>query len=428
MVLSASFIPEGIEAQDRIRTYADYHSDTSIIREWTVDNCVQYNRDRYDHAGYSTFHRVDFPGVATHGMRITENYQLFVKDMVILNDTVYFCGTQNKAGVIGYFPIAVLTNTPVPHYLEIQRYEVSEFKKMDVFYAAGKLHIVTIANSTSNEPYIFDFCRQNGNNWRIAATPDSCTTCVYDDIVVTDSFAIVTRRGSKEGDNIVQRFRKPTTGAGTIFNSGALRNHIPFTPQSPFIMAHCHDKNNSFAVTALNSSSVPASCVWYKALNMTITGAVNYNFYESAQTPKDMKYNKTSKEMTILANRNTTSCVYHISPIPGAAYCHTFTDKLLHSIDYLKLQPTCFVASGLDINTYWLNYLRFVYNGNNECMPRHAIETEARPYYDDIVSIRYQFMVDVDEAKKRYAQPLVVQYYRQCTARDDDDDENETQD
>lgn len=346
---------------------------------------------------------------------------MFVKDFEVINDTVYFCGTENGVGIIGYFAIATLTSSNPEYYL-FYRSDISIFKKLDVFYTSDVLHVVMLAEDNTKNQYIFDVKRLSSSNWVFTCTSEPWDYCIYEDIVATHDYVMVSRVNQKVKQNHLLRFKKPLLASGTIFGAQVVRNSIPKKVLSPYWLEQCGDRLNTVAVTGQIAEDNTIACVWYTGNTMLINSAIKIPMVNSTEEISDIEYNRTSGEMNILTKVHLTSYIYHFTDTPGSIYYHWFYGNILMSFDYLEQQPTCFIATGRDTYYNTLKYFRFVYTGNNQCMPK--LETYSYPveYEDDIFLMELDHMRENDEPQLIQADFKQVFYERECTSREEEEE------
>ena len=210
--------------------------DTSIVREWKDKQALIYSK--HPEAG-NWFHLVKSTGTTVSSVKVACE----VKDMEIVDDTVYYCCMEPGSMYIGYFTIPDLLS-PVMHETLV-RIDPAPFavltkemrpRRLEAFHVADGLHVIMLYDnkfiSNSVKRVLVDVYRQYSvPGWRAehgAYNWDDSGNIFYgDDIAVTDNYVVLVGHKHYSSGIHARSFYKPTNSASNIFSSGStLYNHL----------------------------------------------------------------------------------------------------------------------------------------------------------------------------------------------------------
>ena len=213
--------------------------DTSIIREWKEGLSLIYSRQP---GSGNWFHLANSLGMTVASVKVGTD----VKDMEIVDDTVYYCCMEPGSMYIGYFTIPDLLS-PVMHETLV-RIDPAPFavptkemrpRRLEAFHVADGLHVIMLYDnkfiSNSVKRVLVDVYRQysvpgwnamhGAYNW-----DDSGNIFYGDDIAVTDNYVVLVGHKHYSSGIHARSFYKPTNSASNIFSSGStLYNHLAYS-------------------------------------------------------------------------------------------------------------------------------------------------------------------------------------------------------
>ena len=174
--------------------------DTSIIREWKEGLSLIYSRQP---GSGNWFHLANSLGMTVASVKVGTD----VKDMEIVDDTVYYCCMEPGSMYIGYFTIPDLLSSSMHETLV--RIDPAPFavptkemrpRRLEAFHVADGLHVIMLYDnkfiSDSVKRVLVDVYRQysvpgwnamhGAYNW-----DDSGNIFYGDDIAVTDNYVVL---------------------------------------------------------------------------------------------------------------------------------------------------------------------------------------------------------------------------------------------
>ncbi len=204
--------------------------DTSIIREWKEGLSLIYSRQP---GSGNWFHLANSLGMTVASVKVGTD----VKDMEIVDDTVYYCCMEPGSMYIGYFTIPDLLS-PVMHETLV-RIDPAPFavptkemrpRRLEAFHVADGLHVIMLYDnkfiSNSVKRVLVDVYRQysvpvwkaehGAYNW-----DDSGNIFYGDDIAVTDNYVVLVGHKHYSSGIHARSFYKPTNAIFNIFSSGS---------------------------------------------------------------------------------------------------------------------------------------------------------------------------------------------------------------
>lgn len=204
--------------------------DTSIIREWKEGLSLIYSRQP---GSGNWFHLANSLGMTVASVKVGAD----VKDMEIVDDTVYYCCMEPNNMYIGYFTIPDLLS-PVMHETLV-RIDPAPFavltkemrpRRLEAFHVADGLHVIMLYDnkfiSDSVKRVLVDVYRQYSvPGWRAehgAYNWDDSGNIFYgDDIAVTDNYVVLVGHKHYSSGIHARSFYKPTNAIFNIFSSGS---------------------------------------------------------------------------------------------------------------------------------------------------------------------------------------------------------------
>ena len=200
-----------VYGQDKIAHLANMENvlaDTSIIRYSKPNVVVMYTSHG---TGNRIFHIIN----TETNMRWSFSVDEIVKDMEILDDTVYYCGDEGYPEV-GFFAISDVYSGNVL----IKNFWVSTTiaipKRLEVFRASGGVHVVIVGDwltATPTNSFIADVWSKYSsslNTWSLAALL-TVGKELYDDIAVTDNYVVASANVYGTRDIILKVLPRPTS-------------------------------------------------------------------------------------------------------------------------------------------------------------------------------------------------------------------------
>lgn len=222
-----------VYGQDKIAHLAnmeDVLADTSIIRYSSPNVVVMYTSNGIYN---NYFHIIN----TETNMRWYFHVEEIVKDVEILDDTVYYCGDEGYPEV-GIFAISdVYTGNVL-----IKNFWVSTTraipKRLEVFRASGGIHVVIVGDwltATPTNSFIADVWSEYStslNTWSLAALR-TVGKELYDDIAVTDNYVVASANLYGTKDIVLKVLPRPTY---TSFTNGYITNNNLFFSDYPTSM------------------------------------------------------------------------------------------------------------------------------------------------------------------------------------------------
>lgn len=182
---------------------SDQRSEYSIIRNYLKNVDITYSLIGDLGMRLRGFNYVDRNSMTVVSAEIPLFYA--INDFVVYNDCVYFCGYDSITPIYGFFDINdVFFNNGVINYYRITQNTISS---LDIIKAkktsSGDLHMVMIGKGTSAKSstvgLIADAWINAFGTMNFKYTLESRNEYMYNDVALTDKFAVVSARGSVNG-------------------------------------------------------------------------------------------------------------------------------------------------------------------------------------------------------------------------------------
>ena len=361
--------------------------DTSIVREWKDKQALIYSK--HPEAG-NWFHLVKSTGTTVSSVKVACE----VKDMEIVDDTVYYCCMEPGSMYIGYFTIPDLLS-PVMHETLV-RIDPAPFavltkemrpRRLEVFHVADGLHVIMLYDnkfiSNSVKRVLVDVYRQysvpgwkaehGAYNW-----DDSGNIFYGDDIAVTDNYVVLVGHKHYSSGIHARSFYKPTNSASNIFSSGpTLYNHLAYSGFAvlgdtygdyPVWCTHTGDlrtRGNVVAIACMAPRSVGGSVEFgYTIKKYNAASPLSFStqlFYPISTTfnplwkVRDIRYDALSNNLLVLhdADAPDGSLRSMVSVVDNSTYSTVESypnDKIhLHSMDKFNAWGDGVTSSSLNM-------------------------------------------------------------------------------
>ena len=209
--------------------------DTSIIREWKEGLSLIYSRQP---GSGNWFHLANSLGMTVASVKVGTD----VKDMEIVDDTVYYCCMEPNSMYIGYFTIPDLLSTTM-HETLVKVYpptlpdpiKEARPRRLEAFHVADGLHVIMLYDyefvSDSVKRVLVDVYRpyslpswhaeHGAYNW-----DDSSSIFYGDDIAVTDNYVVLVGHKHHSSGIHIRGFYKPTSATMHIFSTGSTMHNL----------------------------------------------------------------------------------------------------------------------------------------------------------------------------------------------------------
>lgn len=198
-------------AQDVIDKYNGEYFDRSIIRSDARQEPIVYG----EQGSHGCFYRKDVSGVTGNCKKFPLANGLSVRDFVIYDGNVYFCGTRNDTtAVVGWFSVQTVfsigfanyTLCEVPHHIPAYYWynsydDLYEFTRISVVDRPNGRHILMLGRGGCTTPnsyydndslwFVADMFIDTTNHWRLYYSMDYATEFAYDAFTVTSSYVVV---------------------------------------------------------------------------------------------------------------------------------------------------------------------------------------------------------------------------------------------
>ena len=361
--------------------------DTSIIREWKEGLSLIYSRQP---GSGNWFHLANSLGMTVASVKVGTD----VKDMEIVDDTVYYCCMEPGSMYIGYFTIPDLLS-PVMHETLV-RIDPAPFavptkemrpRRLEAFHVADGLHVIMLYDnkfiSNSVKRVLVDVYRQysvpgwnamhGAYNW-----DDSGNIFYGDDIAVTDNYVVLVGHKHYSSGIHARSFYKPTNSASNIFSSGStLYNHLAYSGFAvlgdtygdyPVWCTHTGDlrtRGNVVAIACMAPRSVGGSVEFgYTIKKYNAASPLSFStqlFYPISTTfnplwkVRDIRYDALSNNLLVLhdADAPDGSLRSMVSVVDNSTYSTVESypnDKIhLHSMDKFNAWGDGVTSSGLNM-------------------------------------------------------------------------------
>ena len=345
LLLASAQVASG---QDYIKELTEIHTDTCIVREYKDSSRIIYN----EKGGVPTFIMVTENGITAQMMSV--DAQFVVSDMVIADDTLFFCGigwTGSIVGVFGFIPLATFPSVGViVDYLPMAPIlEKMEFLKSKY---GGRHLIVTGGNR------IYDF-RETTYSWAI----EYVTGIKFSDVAVTDNYVVVSGIAGSDNTGYLYYFGHPVPGY-SIFYNPIFKYVLPDVPKSRILLEAC--QADGFVVTYkteyegrkwIDVIGVNGFSFYNQVRIIANTGSGITNHY-----PIDVKFNQGYRMTDVLTTERTSSqrnsVIYHIDAT-GTVTGRRYDAQGLLSLDYLNLDPVHFIAAGYEDEDRTLRFYKY---------------------------------------------------------------------
>lgn len=361
--------------------------DTSIIREWKEGLSLIYSRQP---GSGNWFHLANSLGMTVASVKVGTD----VKDMEIVDDTVYYCCMEPGSMYIGYFTIPDLLS-PVMHETLV-RIDPAPFavltkemrpRRLEAFHVADGLHVIMLYDnkfiSDSVKRVLVDVYRQYSvPGWRAehgAYNWDDSGNIFYgDDIAVTDNYVVLVGHKHYSSGIHARSFYKPTNSASNIFSSGStLYNHLAYSGFAvlgdtygdyPVWCTHTGDlrtRGNVVAIACMAPRSVGGSVEFgYTIKKYNAASPLSFStqlFYPISTTfnplwkVRDIRYDALSNNLLVLhdADAPDGSLRSMVSVVDNSTYSTVESypnDKIhLHSMDKFNAWGDGVTSSSLNM-------------------------------------------------------------------------------
>lgn len=154
LVLACLLMPMTMSGQEMIRAFDNHTTNFSLVRlKIPLEDWIVYNQS----GDTSFFGKINTSGT-TFDIMLTEQ-QIFVKDMVMAGDTLYFCGqkynstTNQYDAIMGYFKTSTMPSTNV-YYVQID--SLSVMRKIDYYKSYTTKHVVMVGTARNGDDVIVD--------------------------------------------------------------------------------------------------------------------------------------------------------------------------------------------------------------------------------------------------------------------------------
>lgn len=212
LVLACLLMPMTMSGQEMIRAFDNHTTDFSLVRLRTpLENWIVYNQS----GDTSFFGKINTSGT-TFDIMLTEQ-QIFVKDMVMAGDTLYFCGqkynstTNQYDAIMGYFKTMSMPSTNV-YYVQID--SLSVLRKIDYYKSYTTKHVVMVGTARNGDDVIVDSyhdfqMHSNFHFWSTNWARISGVRARFDDIAVCGSNVVVSANVTDSSKSYLFFIEKP---------------------------------------------------------------------------------------------------------------------------------------------------------------------------------------------------------------------------
>ena len=309
----------------------DNYSEWSIIRNYKTKIDICYN------VGYlsNSFYYVDRTTNIIRSFPL--NGEISVYDFVIVGDTVFFCGgcfsNQVSQGCFGFFIIPDLffsggsiTYYPIniPNSISPYYSLISGLGNMTVTMPpSGDLHIVMVGGSYTYNPNvhfqnthyfmagaIVDAQRNALGEYSITYTIDSDYTYLYNDIVATDNYIVVSATGTSDQSHNIFYYKHPAVAGDSYFDPLLLTPPIATVPFQTASTSIVNVQSGNIYLTKMEYDGFAAVCLSQdnNGINTTVVSVydnpVNQPIMRFIIPPdiccQDIVYNPSQKSLYII--------------------------------------------------------------------------------------------------------------------------------
>lgn len=347
----------------------------TIVRGYTYPATVSYVET-------PTAHYFAYADASTTVLNAEIDPSIFVRDFVIFEDYVYFCGLDNSQqaskGVWGWFKIQDLIASNMSYcshrdfHCNLQ-YADTLHSLVAFRDSANTLHLAVVGSvkdgNTSNRSCMLDITGSaGGSGWNYTMGITTTSPSGYEKltkICLTDNYVVAVGSVPMGADNINHRFHR----RNNMFQSGGPQDYfykVPgdVWPQS-WDYAVTHLYNDLFAVAAKHE----ANGLYYKGIMVyvfnipTVTTGSNAVYSADVSTSGytdlldicDIQYSQSYRELTLLLNGTTPFGVGSLvaelqltSPYMNIYQVSFFPDKMMTSLDNYNAQQH-FLTMGYNI-------------------------------------------------------------------------------
>lgn len=385
-VLCASAFSGIAFAQDRTRHFGEVKSQRSIIRDIDGQHRLVYNDEYF----FPCFILVD-DNDGNHQV-LSLPREILVRDFVIHNGSVYFCGTRTQSNlhdtcaVVGWFGMEGFPATEV-HFVQHEHQKSFErIESYNVFNAGSESHFVLIGRDINGIYNLFDARRIPLNRmvFHQPSNPEYFIDHQLDDLIVTDHYVIVSSqdRRALTCKGYLWAFLKPVSPGYHIFSAQAY--HCPLGRVScPKIILE------SLGRTAFSVNDFVALYKGphadYSSRYLSRFDGINHVATSVMGSPgerysfKEASYNADDHVLDIRVDRPTSVFVirnhrvfFHVDMSTltpaGVVHGHQLEDDTVCSFAYLRNQHR-YEATGYSRGEGTLKLYNYTYNQWGVCMP-----------------------------------------------------------
>lgn len=373
-----------MQAQDYIKEFVGFHSDTSIVRSISADKFLLYSNN-FPHSSF-----ILVSGDVTTGTVpvLHLNDYTYIKDFHIYGDMVYFCGFetsgQSTEAIVGYFNMASFPSCQVYYYI----YSTAlSFNKLDIYeipVAPFERHVIMTATVSNSESSIVDAYPYSSSQWLFERSIMLPITEVFDDVTSRDSTVAFSSRSI---DNIGQEigeiwfFSKPTVSGTTIFSTNLYKKTITNpVPSSPIWMEKCPGDKLAITYGSDNNRYLIVS-----SMDMVAGISIVMIDFRFPWLAKDIKFNSFSKELEVMVTKKPYNLIterlfrfpqhmFDDNFFGGNSFYHEYRTDIdrLCSFDYLSSLGGTFIVSGYDKTVNILCFYRYAYNIWRNCTQKSS--------------------------------------------------------
>jgi hypothetical protein len=358
-----------VHGQASIREYDLLASDITktIVKDYKKQLVISYIETTTNHL----FAIID--PIGTHNIYYIEIDSIcYVEDFCIRNDSVFFCGYENKSAIVGFFDI---NNIPTYNQYSILKQfyytktdEVTSFKKLVTYAKNGFVHIVCIGESSPKKTNLLVDIYTNGvSGWLYeSGYLNHYPNESFRDIVLTNNYIVTSGFDTDSANNIsLRRYPKDFAFSTTsiqntcfIFNGTINANITQYDDYN--LMTHYNGDTVVIASTFTHNYNSSNLCEGYELLWFDVNDATTGN-------PK-----MTENEIEYCQNTPNTYNIYSLFSNRQKERVFLLCEKsyntnVLKKVTSEKRQDLTY---DYDLDYYndtldMLSFDKFDYNGNN---------------------------------------------------------------